>query len=256
MPVPILTTVVTRSIERTLMLGKVRDRDVSVGRFARAVAVRSSVAPWRNSVCRFGPDDVGRLADVLGFFPPANRPRFHLTPMDFTAAVGRALAGAGFAPVGFRQAALYGVPGPAGPCPAGVTIEPVSADTLDDFAATVADGFAYPAEWRAGAVADLRRRFPSVGTVLYLARVDGEPAGAGSLHVGRNGVASLNLGAVVRRFRGRGCHAALIAHRSAGAHARGARLIVSGAEFGSPSFRNQQRAGLRVAYLETTWAAV
>jgi hypothetical protein len=33
----------------------------------------------------------------------------------------------------------------------------------------------------------------------------------------------------------------------------GYELVVGGADFGSVSFRNQQRVGLRLGYIETVW---
>ncbi len=255
MPVPILTTAVARRIERSILLARLRLQGADVARHGRTVATRSADAPWRNGVFRFGPADVGRLADILDCFPPSGGPTFHLMPMDYTAAVGQALAGIGFRPVAFRQAVLYGVPVPTPACPAGLSIERVSPGSLDDVVGIVVDAFGYRPEWRAGAEADLRRQSTKPDVHLYLARVAGEPAGAGALHVGRNGVASLGWAAVSPGHRRRGCHAALIAHRSAAAHARGARLVVGGADFGSASFRNQQRAGLRLAYVESTWRA-
>jgi hypothetical protein len=46
---------------------------------------------------------------------------------------------------------------------------------------------------------------------------------------------------------------ALIGHRLVAAARVGCKLVVGGARFGSASFRNQQRAGLRVAYVESGW---
>lgn len=57
-------------------------------------------------------------------------------------------------------------------------------------------------------------------------------------------------GAVRPEFRRHGVHSALIARRLALAKHAGAELVVGGASYGSASFRNQQRAGFRLAYIE------
>jgi len=67
---------------------------------------------------------------------------------------------------------------------------------------------------------------------------------------------SLGGGATVPRFRGKGCHLALVRHRLDVAYMLGATLVMGGANFGSGSFRNQLRAGLRLAYIESGWRRV
>jgi hypothetical protein len=59
---------------------------------------------------------------------------------------------------------------------------------------------------------------------------------------------------VVPRLRGKGCHLALVQHRLKVAHTLGCEWIQAGASFGSASFRNRQRAGLRLAYIESGWS--
>jgi len=88
--------------------------------------------------------------------------------------------------------------------------------------------------------------------LCFLARIKGEPAGVASLKM-RDNIASLMEGAVVPSQRGKGCHLALLRHRLHVAYSLGATLILGGANFGSGSFRNQLRVGLRLAYIESTW---
>jgi hypothetical protein len=167
--------------------------------------------------------------------------------------VAAALTAAGFSQRGFLQAILYGLPAPEpAPLPPGVTIERVTVEQLDEFVQTVADGFEWPAEWREAAMAEARRRFQA-DFYHFLARYEGEPAGTAALAT-REDVASLRGGAVVPSMRGKECHLALVHHRLQVAHAIGCTMVVGGADFGSTSFRNQQRAGLRIAYIESGWS--
>ena len=86
----------------------------------------------------------------------------------------------------------------------------------------------------------------------YVARLDGEDAAAGVLFLhGADAYAA--TASTVERFRGRGCQAALLARRLDDAAAAGAELFSSLTILGSPSQRNLERAGLRVAYTKTAW---
>jgi hypothetical protein len=86
----------------------------------------------------------------------------------------------------------------------------------------------------------------------YIAGVDGEDAAAGVLFVhGADAYAA--TASTVELFRGRGCQAALLARRLTDAAEAGAELFSSLTVLGSPSQRNLERAGLRVAYTKTVW---
>lgn len=85
------------------------------------------------------------------------------------------------------------------------------------------------------------------GTTIFLAWVDGVPAGAGS--VGLHGeVAALSGTSVLPRFRGRGLQRALIHARLAFARDQGCVLACSATLPGTASQANLERSGFRVAY--------
>jgi GNAT superfamily N-acetyltransferase len=87
----------------------------------------------------------------------------------------------------------------------------------------------------------------AVGTTCFLAFVDGEPMGAGT--VGLSGdVATLSGTSVLPRFRGRGGQGALIRARLAFARAHGCALAASASLPGTPSQANLERCVFRVAY--------
>ena len=109
--------------------------------------------------------------------------------------------------------------------------------------------------WRDAAKVDLRRTIAIDGATHLLAFWAGEPAGVGDLRI-RNEVATLGGGAVRPEFRQRGVHTALLRHRLRLAAQAGAELVISGAAYGSASHRNQQRLGLQLAYVESTWARI
>jgi hypothetical protein len=89
---------------------------------------------------------------------------------------------------------------------------------------------------------------------LYVAYVDGRPAGAGALYIA-DGIGHLANAATITELRGRGAQTALIRRRIRDAATAGCTLVSSGAATCSQSVRNLERAGLRVVYVKTAWRA-
>jgi GNAT superfamily N-acetyltransferase len=86
---------------------------------------------------------------------------------------------------------------------------------------------------------------------LYVAFVDGAPAGAAALTVADR-IGHLANAATIPALRGRGAQTALIRRRILDAAAAGCTLISTGTS--SPtSRRNLERAGLREAYRKSAW---
>lgn len=242
-------------ILRRLTEGSVADETgMEKRRFGGALAVKAPGMAWKNGVYNFGHDDLTHLNDILAFYAADSlTARFYLLPMGFTAELGHALTAAGYYQSSFQQAILYGVPlEEPPPCPDGISIESVTEATIDEFAEANVAGFEYPESWRGGIKAGLRADLGEAGKHLFLARFQEKPAGSAILTV-RDGIGSLGGGSVVPEFRRKGCQLALIRHRMHAAHTLACNLIVSGANFGSPSFRNQQSAGLRLAFIESGW---
>lgn len=257
---PPLTTALVRRLERLTAPALnepgpgFRPHRAVVRAFGATIAARRRGGRPQNKVYGFGPDDLERLDEILEWYrEEALDPWFYLSPVGFSPAVAAALTAAGFAQREFLQAALYGIPATvAAPLPRGVTIERVTESTRDECVVTLARGFEWPPEWREAAMEEMRANL-TPESFHFLARCDGRPAGVAFLEI-RDDAARLGGGAVVPEFRGRGCHGALIRHRIHLASTLGATLITGGADFGGGSFRNQLRAGLRLAYVESGWA--
>ena len=260
--VPVLTLDLVRRIERlvapepALATSPAEPWTLTVSQFGRTIAAKAKGGRPSNKVFCFGHDDVARLDEILAFYAvDALEPEFYLAPSRFTQAVGAALTAAGFSQFDFQQAILYGLPSSelTSP-PRHITIERVTADNLEDYLTTLADGFEMPVAWRGAAIEEARRRF-SGEEQRFLARVAGEPAAVATLRV-REGAASLGGGATTPRHRNKGCHLALVRHRLDVAYLLGCTLVIGGANYGSGSFRNQLRAGLRLAYVESGWRRI
>lgn len=260
--IPILTTEVALRIEEALPHVAALSRESqaldssTVARFGRAVASKAKEGRPRNYVFCFGHEDIEHFEDILAFYTVDElEPAFLLAPMRFSHEVAAELAAAGFTQNEYGGAILYGAPLEKIPeLPSRLTIERVTSSTLEEFALTTATAFEWPAEWQTAAMQQVIKRFRP-DSYHVLARFDGELAGVASLEV-RDGVGGLGDCAVVPRFRRKGIHLALICHRLHAAGIQGCDLVSSGAGFGSGSFRNQQRAGLRLAWVESGWSRV
>jgi GNAT superfamily N-acetyltransferase len=226
-----------------------------VRKFGRTVACRT-VRGWPPSrVFGFGGDDVGRLGEILEFFA-GDDATFYLSHARFTREVGEALHGVGYHLVDWSQTILYGLPRTeVVKLPEGVAIELVTRETIEIAAEVAALGNEWNEDWRENAKDGVRRVIEQEGLELFLARCEGEPAGVGRLARIPTSEKWCGIGgaAVVPGFRGKGIHTALLGHRLYRAHELGYELVASGAYFDTPSFRNQQRMGMRLAYIETAW---
>ena len=253
---PILTSELTSRLERHIAPSEAEIANSSGSEFARfgKTVARKERGYWPPSaVYGFNKDDVGHFKKILEFFGDI-APVFYLSHAGFNLELGRELNAAGFYMAEWLQTVLYGSPNPEAPqLPAAISIELVTSATAEVAAETAAEGNEWPKEWRESAKDGLRQSISRPGHHLYLARLNGEPAGVADLAKGTNGWSTMGGAAVPQRFRKQGIHTALIQYRLHEAYKSGSPLVVGCANFDSPSFRNQQRLGMRLAYVEATW---
>lgn len=131
--------------------------------------------------------------------------------------------------------------------PAGLTVEAVPRESAAEWITTVARGFEGRDELSPNA-----REIPTPtayrkSVVPVLARIDGEPAGAGAVSVS-DGVAAFFSTSTRAGFRRRGVQTALLNARLAIAARAGCDLATVITSPGSDSQRNVMRAGFQVAY--------
>lgn len=254
---PILTRELTSLIERGIAPDS-RYPDPYGGQtahFGKTVASKHQ-GPWPPcAVFCFNGDDVERLREILEFFDD-QEPIFYVCHASFTPEVGQVLHASGYALQNWKQTLLYGLPAPDPTAlPPSVTIEAVTPATIDVAAEVAAQGNEWPEVWREAAKERVMQAFQPEDPRMFLACYDREPAGIGYLSKNRACERWCGMGnaAVVPRFRRRGIHTALLGHRLYVASQLGYELVISGADFDSTSFRNQQRAGMHLAYVESTW---
>jgi len=216
-----------------------------------AIALRTPGSPgsvFFNRASGFHDGLIDEVQDVIAWFAEGVGGVFELVPGVPIAKTARCLAEAGYAQSTFHatMAGPIGLPDDAPACGAEISLltEPAELPAFSD---------AYHAGW-----AITQSRIPieswlgAPGWALYLARVEGRPAGAAILYVA-GADAYLADGAVDPAFRRHGVHRALLDRRCADAAKAGAHRIFSGCDFLSASYRNQLRKGLSLLYTEALW---
>jgi len=232
--------------------------EVTIERFGAVVApVAAELAEvdFMNRAMGLTPESVAQLDELLAFYRVRDvRPWFELSPHPHFEELAQALSRAGCAQIGFH-AAMYGLPVPVGTPPAaGVDIRNAFRDDVHVFGQVYAEGHEVPAAHREAAASNVHGWADVPGWRLYVATVDGEPAGVAALALDAEpGVAYLSNAATVPARRGRGVQTALLRRRMADALEGGCELVVSLCAFGSVSQHNMERCGLRLAYLKAVW---
>jgi len=139
---------------------------------------------------------------------------------------------------------IFPAPGPQ------LTIRRAEAIESRAYAETVARGFAEHFEVTEEIISTIQGFFSGPGVHSYLALVDGNPAGGGTLTL-RQGVAGLFGTSVLPEYRKRGIQTALIYLRLEVARKAGCDLAMSITQPSSGSQRNLERQGFRVVYTRT-----
>jgi GNAT superfamily N-acetyltransferase len=234
------------------MLEWLQGTGAELERFGAAVAAVDPSRPeldFVNRVYGLWPEDAEHAGEIAAFYRERGvRCWLELAPSERFERLAASLADAGAAQIGFNTmlAGPAATPGE----PSGIDV--AEADDPELFAEVILRGHGVPAGVRVRDRASVARWRELPGWTLYLARIDGEPAGAALLVVDDD-VGYLANASTLPEFRNRGVQSALIAARLAAVAAAGCELVSSQTVFGSASQRNLQRAGLRIAYTKAVW---
>ncbi len=195
-------------------------------------------------------NEVRMLPRILEFYAETQQPCWVAVPPYIPVAVTDALLAAGFRIE--RYASSLAAQGVLEPVTNTEDVRAIDREELDVFLDTINLGFGQ----NAALLADLRRNQSFWCDVpnwhLFLACVDGAPAGAAVLSI-HGDVGYLAAASVLPGYRGRGLQTALIAARIRCAVSQHCTVVSSGAEWASQSQRNLQRAGLAIAHVKTIW---
>jgi Acetyltransferase (GNAT) family. len=134
-----------------------------------------------------------------------------------------------------------------------ITTRIISAEEVDIWARTSADGWATEAE----GLADFMFNFGRVGAQCvgghpFLAELGGVPISTGSLLI-YDDLCILAGASTIPEGRNRGAQSALLSARLKYAAEKGCTLAMMGAAPGSQSQRNAEKNGFRTAYTRTKW---
>ena len=146
----------------------------------------------------------------------------------------------------FQQVLLRPLAGPLPEAP-DVDVRPVRPGEEELWAHTLAQAFFGREDVTAQESSLILPAARAKGTTCFLARVDGQPAGGGTVAI-HEGIATLSGTGVRERFRGRGLQAALIRARMEFAARQGCSLVATSTHVATPSQRNMERMGFRIAY--------
>jgi len=222
--------------------------------FGKVRATRVPFIPFFNRAYGFTEDQIDQLPKVIEFYRQTNnRFALELLPEAVTEKLSRELMARGLAPWGYGAkfyAPLDELPGTS----LDSRVEPVLVDesSVDEYVETALLGWGMPAEHKKDATGNIRLRLGVPGVRLFLGRIEGRPVGSAVFF--RSGdVGYLADASTAPAHRGLGCQIKLMEARIRFAREQGCKLIIGGAHFGNPSFRNMQRIGLKVAYTAMAW---
>ena len=133
-----------------------------------------------------------------------------------------------------------------------VTVRVIREEERELWASTSAEGWSETAALK-DLIFEMGRVVAATeGNTSFLAEVDGQAIGAGSLSV-HDGVAIFAGASTIPAWRRRGAQQALLETRFQYALQAGCDLAMMVAEPGSSSQRNAERQGFRIAYTRTKW---
>jgi len=231
---------------------------IAIQRFGGATAFRIEAWPefwYGNRALGLNPNSRDHLDEIVQFFASRQLDfRIELIPGDLDSELARRLHGYGFSQMGFSTA-MYGLPKKtqASPITQDITVRAVQPGEIEKFIDLYQTAFGEP-ELNPTEKQVVRTwlEHESANLNLYMAFIKGQPAAVSVLYT-KNGICLLADAATLPEFRGRGCHAAMIQQRITEAARRHCELVTSFVAFGSPSHRNLERLGLRVAYTKALW---
>lgn len=219
-----------------------------------ACKVRHPLLWGKNRVHGLGAADMDGLDDLLSFYR-ADGLLCSLTVLQggMTKALFAHLASAGLWSAGSGTVPAIAPDGRGdGDVPPGVTIRRSGPEEKELYLDLFQQAFAgrdeadpeyRPIQWAEDALP---------GGARYIAEFDGQPVGMASFPI-VGGVGYFGTGGVLPEYRGRGIQMALIRRRLADAPALGCDLVLGGGSMGTTTYRNFERAGLRLIPMGMQW---
>jgi len=183
------------------------------------------------------------------------KPSFEMVPGHYDAGLGRELTRLGFFQSGFHVS-LLGEPAEIAPADSRISIERVTTgEAMKHYLDAYVAGWEIAEKDQQQFKSNVRPWLAQPGWLLYVARMNGQPAAAATLYL-HEGTGYLADAASSPSFRRSGLQTALLRRRIGDAAAAGADLVFSGATPFSTSHRNMERVGLRVHFVRSLWTPI
>ncbi|MFD1738244.1 GNAT family N-acetyltransferase [Bacillus salitolerans] len=265
MDLPILTVELANRMERidfevlrdrmqAVQLRKGNPNNVEIKSFGKCMALSADDMPREfNKVWFFSEDDISRLDDMVAYYKERNLPfSIDITPVTLTGRLAKELNKKGFYQHGFHST-LFGAPS----IDNHNTMKPIrilkaGKEEMSLFSSLFSQSLEIPFD-----IPENNESFSILHNnpewSFYIGYVNEIPAGFSMLYIGANGIACLGMAGTLPAFRGHGLQLAMLKRRLMDAKERLSHIIVAQCEFGTPSFRNLQRVGLKVAYTKSVW---
>ncbi|MFD0679243.1 MULTISPECIES: GNAT family N-acetyltransferase [unclassified Paenibacillus] len=227
---------------------------IEIVKFGRATAFYSKEMPWPqfNTVKGISLDDLHVLDDILEFYKSkGSRLQFEIIPTKAKKELMKALFERAYYQSDFH-ATLYGHPAEKSISDGPVTVRELEADEIDLYAEIHCLGTGLSLSGKSHVADNNRVLFNREGWKFFGGFVDGTPAGVGVMYI-KDGLASLTFATTLQEFRNKGVQKALIERRIGEACKNNCNLVISQAAYASTSFRNMERAGMRLGYTRGTW---
>jgi GNAT superfamily N-acetyltransferase len=220
----------------------------------RALLAPGNPNPAFNTLMVSGPASIAHVEEALDAYRDAGvTPRAQLVPGALSEELSALLSSRGL-----RQTVLQPVfvrRGEASISDLGGLVRVVRVETpasLEAFQLLYVRGWQVDAGFAPTLASFIRGWVKLPGWSLYLALERGEPIGVATLF-DYEGLSYLADAATPPEFRGRGAQTALLGARLEAARERGAEVVFGMADFGSPSHRNLEQAGVPMRYARSIW---
>jgi len=194
--------------------------------------------------------DDDQLDELEAFYASAGLPPSLEVASWAPATLVQRLAGRGYTVSWFRNVYATALDERSSPAHPAMTVDEVTSDLLDEWLAVIRAGNAMTSREDTVISDDYARAAHAVaGATDYLAYLDGDPVGCGSL-VRESGIGWLGGATTVPAYRRRGVQGALVRRRMTAAFESGCDLAVVTAMPAGDSARNLARLGFTLAYCQ------
>ena len=207
----------------------------------------------------FGPVAAADLDRIEAFFTERGAPVHHEISPLADPSVWPLITERRYIPFEFTSILYLDLRGTAFPGPdraSGITVRPPTPDEQQLWAGIAAAGWGFPPDTESGLSSIFQTTFTAAGVVPFFAENGAEngstPIGTGALNL-QSGVALLAGASTIPAARNQGAQRALLAARLQFAAEARCDIATMGAQPGSTSQKNAERAGFRIAYTRTKW---